>query len=209
MYGLQQSIFTEIQTVTVTYNWLDSFIDSVTIYSVGKGPHIEVMGYITIKSFFLALLHMESIFFSLGGGISIKSVIGSSVLETFLVLEPGTCRTRHPLGLPLEICSLRYSYTTSLFGSGVFYWWTSAPWLCISCSQSVCPPYLSPSKSCCFETGGRKTFRQFSIFFKSVSLYVHVLIGLVSVCQKLTRSSLQTTPADFMADGTFLLGVTL
>ena len=45
MLGLQQYIFTEIQTLTVTRNWLesfDSFIQSVTIYSVGKGPRSDV-----------------------------------------------------------------------------------------------------------------------------------------------------------------------
>ena len=41
----------EIQTVMVTGNWLDSldsFIESVTIYSVGEGPCSDVMGYITL-----------------------------------------------------------------------------------------------------------------------------------------------------------------
>ena len=40
----------EIQTVTVTGNWLDSlnlFTESVTIYSVGEGQCSDVMGYIT------------------------------------------------------------------------------------------------------------------------------------------------------------------
>ena len=58
----------EIQTVTVTGNWLnllDSFIKSVTIYSVGEDPCSDVMGYITITPTFLPLLCMELIF---GGG---------------------------------------------------------------------------------------------------------------------------------------------
>ena len=40
MLGLQQYIFTEIQTVTFTgkeEDSLDSFIESITIYSVGGG----------------------------------------------------------------------------------------------------------------------------------------------------------------------------
>ena len=40
----------EKQTVTVTGNWLDLFIESVTIYSIGKGPSSDVMGYINITS---------------------------------------------------------------------------------------------------------------------------------------------------------------
>ena len=41
----------EIQTVTVISEWLDSldsFIESVTIYSVQQGPCRDVLGYITI-----------------------------------------------------------------------------------------------------------------------------------------------------------------
>ena len=41
-----------IQTVTVTDNSLDSlgtFIESVTIYSIGEGPSCDIMGYIAIK----------------------------------------------------------------------------------------------------------------------------------------------------------------
>ena len=37
-----------LRTVTVTGNWqdsLDSFIESFTIYSVGKGPCSDIMGY--------------------------------------------------------------------------------------------------------------------------------------------------------------------
>ena len=45
------SMFTEIQTVTVTSNELDSldsFIESVTIYSFGEGPCNDTMEYMTI-----------------------------------------------------------------------------------------------------------------------------------------------------------------
>ena len=51
MWGLQQYIFTEIQTKIVTGNWQDlpdSFIKSVTIYSVREGPCNNFMEYITI-----------------------------------------------------------------------------------------------------------------------------------------------------------------
>ena len=45
--SLQQYIFMKIQTVMVTGNWLD-LLASVAIYSVGKGPCSDVMGYINI-----------------------------------------------------------------------------------------------------------------------------------------------------------------
>ena len=51
MYGLQQYIFKEIQTVTVAGNrldLLDSFIESITIYGVEEGPGSDVMEYISI-----------------------------------------------------------------------------------------------------------------------------------------------------------------
>ena len=51
---LQQHMFTELQTVTVNGNWLDSldpFIESITIYSVWEGPCSDVIGYITICIF--------------------------------------------------------------------------------------------------------------------------------------------------------------
>ena len=44
-------IFTEIKTITVTGNWLnsfDSFIESVTIYCVREGPCSDIMGYINM-----------------------------------------------------------------------------------------------------------------------------------------------------------------
>ena len=149
----------EIQTVTVTGNWLDSFIESVTIYSVGEGPCSDVMRYITPP--FLALLCVESIFFSFLGLSQLNLLFLIffwifSVLEPFVVLEPQTCWTWHSLGLPLEGCFWQYLNTTSLFGSGVFYGWAWAPWLCILCFQSVCPLYLSLSRTCCFETYRRK-----------------------------------------------------
>ena len=47
-------IFTEIQTVTVTGNGLDSlvsFIEPVTIHNIREGPCSDVMGYITITDY--------------------------------------------------------------------------------------------------------------------------------------------------------------
>ena len=137
-----------------------------------EGPCSDVMGYITIITHFLTLLPMSSIFVFFLGFISIKSVISRFLLDLLCsgaISGIGTYRTRHPLDLPLEGCSRLYSNTTSLFGSSAFYLsWTWAPWLCISCFQTVCPLYLSPSWTCYFETCRRKLFHQFSIVFKSL-----------------------------------------
>ena len=119
--------------------------------------------------FFRLALYGVNIFFSFLGLSQLNPLFLVffwifSVPEPFVVSEPRTYRIRHPLGLPLECCSRWYSNSASLFGSGAFYELIWTAWLCISCFQSVFPLYLSPSRTCCFETCGKNFFANFESF---------------------------------------------
>ena len=130
----------EIQTVMVTGYWLDSvdsFIESVTIYSVGKGQCSDVMGYITI-TFFEFILSKQSKFdvqfvmkktFVIGLSVSLGEFSGrfSKCSFHFRIRSTGQ---RQLLDL-LTRCSFFYSFpllSTTLFVivylllSFLFYW---------------------------------------------------------------------------------------
>ena len=139
--------------------------------------------------FFLALLPMKSIFSYLGlSQVNLLFLVFFwifSFLKPFVASEPRTCRTRHSLGLPLVSCSRQYSNTTCLFGSGAvmplnYVYYVSN--LFVHCT---------PSRTYCFETCGRKFFVNLWIVFYLLCLS---RFWLVSVCQTLAWSSLQTIP---------------
>ena len=146
--------------------------------------------------FFLPLLRMESIFFLLWVYLNyicyFSFSFGSSVLEPFVVSELRMCRTPYPLGLPLEDCSRRYSNTASLFGSGSFYRWTLGYVYHVSNLFVHCT--CLPVGLAALKYAEENVFRQFWTVFKSLCLYVQVLIGLVRICQTLSWPSLQTLP---------------